>query len=203
MSGSREAILDTIRKNHIQGERPRPVVPLFDQAAPADMRALFQKTLERMGGKMLTPYAVDPMAPVCQAIVKLGPVLSCVPEFEGDMRITPQTKPTDIAPVEYAVLRAAFGVAETGSLCFTEKQLLVNTTGFLPQHLVILLDPSQIVYNLHNAYQRPEWTQAHYAVFQSGPSATADIEGVLVHGAQGVRSLSVLFHPEAQSPFGN
>ncbi|GBR54774.1 LutC/YkgG family protein, partial [Gluconobacter sphaericus] len=197
MSGSREAILDTIRKNHIQGERPRPVVPLFDQAAPADMRALFQKTLERMGGKMLTPYAVDPMAPVCQAIVKLGPVLSCVPEFEGDMRITPQTKPTDIAPVEYAVLRAAFGVAETGSLCFTEKQLLVNTTGFLPQHLVILLDPSQIVYNLHNAYQRPEWTQAHYAVFQSGPSATADIEGVLVHGAQGVRSLSVLFHPEA------
>ncbi|MBS1098598.1 LUD domain-containing protein [Gluconobacter sphaericus] len=197
MSGSREAILDTIRKNHIQGERPRPVVPLFDQAAPADMRALFQKSLERMGGKMLTPYAVDPMAPVCQAIVKLGPVLSCVPEFEGDMRITPQTKPTDIAPVEYAVLRAAFGVAETGSLCFTEKQLLVNTTGFLPQHLVILLDPSQIVYNLHNAYQRPEWTQAHYAVFQSGPSATADIEGVLVHGAQGVRSLSVLFHPEA------
>ncbi|KXV66444.1 LutC/YkgG family protein [Gluconobacter oxydans] len=195
MSGSREAILDTIRKNHVQGDRPRPTVPLFDQAAPADLKALFQKSLERMGGKMLTPDAADPMAPVRQAIVKPGPVLSCVPEFEGDMKITPQTKPTDIAPVEYAVLRAAFGVAETGSLCFTEKQLLVNTTGFLPQHLVILLDPSQIVYNLHNAYQRPEWTQAHYAVFQSGPSATADIEGVLVHGAQGVRSLSVLFHP--------
>jgi len=29
-------------------------------------------------------------------------------------------------------------------------------------------------------------------VFQTGPSATADIEGVLIHGAQGVRSLSVL-----------
>ncbi|WP_225198803.1 LUD domain-containing protein [Gluconobacter oxydans] len=195
MSGSREAILDTIRKNHVQGERARPNVPLFDQAAPADLKVLFQKSLERMGGKMLTPDAADLMAPVRQAIVKSGPVLSCVPEFEGDMKITPQTKPTDIAPVEYAVLRAAFGVAETGSLCFTEKQLLVNTTGFLPQHLIILLDPSQIVFNLHNAYQRPEWTQAHYAVFQSGPSATADIEGVLVHGAQGVRSLSVLFHP--------
>ena len=33
---------------------------------------------------------------------------------------------------------------------------------------------------------------SHYAVLQTGPSATADIEGVLIHGAQGVRSLSVL-----------
>ncbi|MCP1273158.1 LUD domain-containing protein [Gluconobacter albidus] len=195
MSGSREAILGAIRSTHLQGEHPRPAVPLFDQAAPVDLKALFQKSLERMGGKMLLPDAADPMAPVRQAIVKPGPVVSCVPEFEGDMKITPQTRPTDIAPVEYAVLRAAFGVAETGSLCFTEKQLHVNTTGFLPQHLIVLLDPAQIVYNLHNAYQRPEWLQAHYAVFQSGPSATADIEGVLVHGAQGVRSLSVLFQP--------
>jgi hypothetical protein len=30
------------------------------------------------------------------------------------------------------------------------------------------------------------------AAFHTGPSATADIEGVLIHGAQGVRSLSVL-----------
>ncbi|MBF0890437.1 LUD domain-containing protein [Gluconobacter sp. LMG 1744] len=195
MSGSRDAILGAIRHNHIQGEHPRPAVPLFDQAAPADLKVLFQKSLERMGGKILIPDVPDPMAPVRQAIVKPGPVVSCVPEFEGDMKITPQTKPTDIAPVEYAVLRAAFGVAETGSLCFTEKQLHVNTTGFLPQHLIVLLDPAQIVYNLHNAYQRPEWLQAHYAVFQSGPSATADIEGVLVHGAQGVRSLSVLLQP--------
>jgi len=32
----------------------------------------------------------------------------------------------------------------------------------------------------------------HYASFHTGPSATADIESVLIHGAQGVRSLSVL-----------
>ncbi|WP_331709212.1 LUD domain-containing protein [Sphingomonas sp. CCH20-B6] len=31
-----------------------------------------------------------------------------------------------------------------------------------------------------------------YASFHTGPSATADIEGVLIHGAQGVRSLTVL-----------
>jgi len=45
---------------------------------------------------------------------------------------------------------------------------------------------------LHHAYRRPEFRDRHYASFHTGPSATAEIEGVLIHGAQGVRSLSVL-----------
>jgi L-lactate dehydrogenase complex protein LldG len=32
-------------------------------------------------------------------------------------------------------------------------------------------------------------------VLVTGPSATADIEGVLIHGAQGVRSLTVAMIP--------
>ena len=31
-----------------------------------------------------------------------------------------------------------------------------------------------------------------YGVFLAGPSATGDIEGVIIHGAQGARSLTVL-----------
>lgn len=197
MSGSRESILQAIRANRPRDAHLRPSVPVFDEAAPSDLIPTFRASFERMGGRMLAPDPVDPMAPVRAAIVRAGPVISCVPEFDGNMSIGPDTRPEDIAPVEYAVLRAAFGVAETGSLCFTEGELVVNTTGFLPQHLIVLLDPVQIVFNLHNAYRRPEWTKARYTVFQSGPSATADIEGVLVHGAQGVRSLSLLLHPGA------
>jgi L-lactate dehydrogenase complex protein LldG len=33
----------------------------------------------------------------------------------------------------------------------------------------------------------------------TGPSATADIEGVLIHGAQGVRSLTVVAAPRSQA----
>ena len=54
------------------------------------------------------------------------------------------------------------------------------------------VDPADIAINLHHAYRRPEFRARHYASFHTGPSATADIEGVLIHGAQGVRSLSVL-----------
>jgi hypothetical protein len=49
-----------------------------------------------------------------------------------------------------------------------------------------------MVANLHDAYRDPRFKTARYAVLVTGPSATADIEGVLIQGARGVRSLTVL-----------
>ncbi|MEI9985379.1 MAG: LUD domain-containing protein [Aliidongia sp.] len=100
--------------------------------------------------------------------------------------------PHDLADVDYAIVRASFGVAETGSVLLSDAELQVNAVAYLAQHLIVLLDPADIVINLHRAYRRPEFHESHYASFHTGPSATADIEGVLIHGAQGVRSLSVL-----------
>ena len=97
-------------------------------------------------------------------------------------------------------MRAAFGVAETGSLLLTDSALGVNAVAYLAQHLIVLLDPADIVVNLHHAYRRPEFRVGHYAAFHTGPSATADIEGVLIHGAQGVRSLSVVLIAKRSRP---
>ena len=68
----------------------------------------------------------------------------------------------------------------------------VNALAYLAQHLVVLLDPDRIVGNLHHVYGDQRFKTARYAVLVTGPSATADIEGVLIHGAQGVRSLTVV-----------
>jgi L-lactate dehydrogenase complex protein LldG len=46
--------------------------------------------------------------------------------------------------------------------------------------------------NLHHAYQQRGFFEARYAVLMTGPSATADIEGVLIRGAQGIRSFTVI-----------
>jgi L-lactate dehydrogenase complex protein LldG len=88
-------------------------------------------------------------------------------------------------------------VAETGSILLSDADLKVNAVAYLAQHLIVLLDPADIVPNLHHAYRRPEFCSRRYAAFHSGPSATADIEGVLIHGAQDVRSLSVLPLPRS------
>jgi L-lactate dehydrogenase complex protein LldG len=103
--------------------------------------------------------------------------------------------PADLADVDVAIVRAAFGVAETGSIWLSETELKVNSLAFLAQHLVALLDPRDIVENLHHAYADPRFKTARYVVLVTGPSATADIEGVLIHGAQGVRSLTLALVP--------
>jgi L-lactate dehydrogenase complex protein LldG len=193
---SRDDIMAAIRAHLPKRELPDPSIPLFDDDAPKNLLAAFGEQLERMGGELLAPNAVDPLAPVRDKISGAKVVCSQAPEIGGNKPITRGMKPADLADVDYGVVRASFGVAETGSVCLTDADLGVNTLGYLPQHLIVLLDPADIVINMHHAYRRPEWRQARYAVFHTGPSATADIEGVLIHGAQGVRSLSVLLHPK-------
>ena len=119
-------------------------------------------------------------------------VCSTVPEIAGNRDIAGVSKPQDLADVDFAIVRASFGVAETGSVLLNDADLQVNAVAYLAQHLIVLLDPADIVVNLHHPYRRREFRDRHYASFHTGPSATADIEGVLIHGAQGVRLLSVL-----------
>ena len=190
---SRGDILGSVRKNLPRVERPLPVVPLFDDTPPVSLLAPFKESLHRMGGMFLDPPdAGDPLAPVRAKIADSKIVCSTVSEIAGNREIAGVRKPQDLADVDFAIVRAAFAVAETGSVLLSDANLRVNAVAYLAQHLIVLLDPTDVVLNLHHAYRRSEFRDRHYASFHTGPSATADIEGVLIHGAQGVRSLSVL-----------
>jgi L-lactate dehydrogenase complex protein LldG len=190
---ARDDILASIRENRPQLARPLPDVPMFDADQPALLLAAFKESLERMGGFFLDPPAAgDLLAPARTMIAGAKVVCATVPEIAGNRDIAGVRAPQELADVDFAIVRAAFAVAETGSVLLHDSELRVNAVAYLAQHLIVLLDPADIVVNLHHAYQRPEFRSARYAAFHTGPSATADIEGVLIHGAQGVRSLSVL-----------
>ena len=190
---SRDDILASIRTNRPQVDRPLPHVPMFDSEPPSSLLAAFRDSLERMGGLFLDPPpSGDVLAPVRAKIAGAKVICSTVPEIEGNREIARVVVPQELADVDFAIVRALFAVAETGSVLLTDRDLRVNALAYLAQHLIVLLDPVDIVVNLHHAYRRPEFRDGEYAAFHSGPSATADIEGVLIHGAQGVRSLSVL-----------
>jgi len=174
---------------------------LFDGLRPPSLVAAFKENLERMGGLLLEPpIGGDALAPLREKIADAKVVCSTVPEIAGNRAIARIAAPRELADVDFAIVRAAFGVAETGSLLLIDGELRVNALAYLAQHLIVLLDPADIVVNLHHAYRRPELRVGHYAAFHTGPSATADIEGVLIHGAQGVRSLSVVLIAKRSQP---
>ncbi|KZC00688.1 hypothetical protein AU375_03227 [Methylobacterium radiotolerans] len=192
---ARDAILDGIRRNRPAGDFPLPEVPLFAPLVGDDLVAEFGERLKRMGGRVAEPGAGDVFAGVRERLDAAKVVASAVPELTGNRDLRGVRAPQEVEDVDVAVVRAVFGIAETGSVLFTQDQLIVNAVGYLAQHLVVLLDPADIVPNVQAAYRRPEFGRSAYAVLHTGPSATADIEGVLIHGAQGVRSLTVLLLP--------
>ncbi|GJD57847.1 LutC/YkgG family protein [Methylobacterium dankookense] len=194
---AREAIFSDIRQNRPAGEFPLPEVPLFQPLVGDDLVAEFGERLVRMGGRVAEPGADDVFAGVRERLDAAKVVASAVPELEGTLDLRAVSRPQEVNDVDVAVVRAVFGIAETGSVLFTQDQLIVNAVAYLAQHLVVLLDPADILPNVQAAYRRPEFGQAAYAVLHTGPSATADIEGVLIHGAQGVRSLTVVLQPRA------
>ncbi len=192
---SRDAILAAVRANQPPPAPPISAIPLF-QRTSQPLLEQFKETLTSMGGKFAPALDGGSLDALVHSLFPAAAVIcSATPEVRGTRALAAGADPAELADVDVGVVRAAFGVAETGSVWLSEAELKVNALAYLAQHLVVLLDPAQIVGNLHQAYRDPRFKTARYAVLMTGPSATADIEGVLIHGAQGVRSLTVALVP--------
>ena len=198
MEASREAILDRIRRNSPDQKVEHPGIPNFEWTG-GSVKTAFVSRLEEAGGaahEIATPAEAETKLKALHPDAKV--VCSAVPEIAGTRRIENVRDPHELADVDVGVVRAHFGIAEGGAVWLTQEDLVVNALGFLSQHLIVLLDPEEIVSNLHEAYRRVRLSETSYGCFMMGPSATADIEATLVHGAQGVRSLNVFFLGKAK-----
>jgi L-lactate dehydrogenase complex protein LldG len=192
-SNSREQILSTIRANIPRERVEYPQIPAF-RRADGQLKSVFEKHLQGAGG---AAHDVQNRTEAQAKLASLHPtaqvICSAVPEIPGTRRVETIRDPHELADVDVGVVRAQFGVAESGAVWLTQEDLIVNSLGFLSQHLVVLLDPEQIVADMHDAYARVRLDQTAYGCFMMGPSATGDIEATLVHGAQGSRSLNLFF----------
>jgi L-lactate dehydrogenase complex protein LldG len=211
---SRDIILASVRNN-----LPQPAVPLpenieIDQkgtepgykqpltSIPEVQRSshvgeailgYFRRELEVMGGRSFeVADATAAKAKVAELFPTAKVICSAVPEVPGTKNLEAALDPHDLNDVDVGVVRSRIGVAEAGAVWLTEADLVVNALGVLSQHLVVLLDPAAIVETMHDAYGQIDLTASSYGVFMAGPSATGDIEGVIIHGAQGARSMTVL-----------
>lgn len=189
---TREAFLAKVRRAQPPA-RPRPDVPLF-KAAGGDLRARFTAALQAMGGTCVEAAAAAGVSELIRERFGVqASIASAAAEVPGTRTLTADTEPASLQDVDVGVVRARFGVAETGSVWLSEREYGVNALGYIVQHLIVLLDPAQLLDGLQDVYRRDDFRDARYAALVTGPSATADIEGVLIRGAQGVRSLTVVW----------
>ncbi len=200
MNTSRDMILAAVRANAPSPAVPMPQVRTFDEAT-SSLLDRFRSGFELLGGTFVD-YApgADLNAKVAELFPQAQVICSAVAEVTGTKSLQDIKLPAELDDVDVAVVRPAFAVAETGSIWLSEAELGVIALGYLAQHLIALLDPADILPNLHHAYRHPRFMTAKYAVLMTGPSATADIEGVLIRGAQGIRSLKLI--PVPRGSFG-
>ena len=190
---SREEILARLRNNRPHStDYVLPSLPLLGERTATRQR--FEENLKDLGGQVLEQQEGEIFS---EAIARCFPdekvICSAVPEFDGTLRLENITSPQQADKMDVLVVRSPFGIVETGSVFLSEKELQHrNFAAHLTQHIVVLLSEKNLVANMHVAYdQRTEFREARYGVLMSGPSATADIQGVLIRGAQGVRTLRI------------
>ncbi|MBE6249856.1 MAG: hypothetical protein E7106_11460 [Prevotella sp.] len=183
----------------------------FDMPDLSDIRAItypdpllqFMNMVKSVGGNAIE---VDKGADINQLIKELYPdakeIASNLPEITIATRNPDEVgRARDLNGTDVGVIRGMFGVAENGCV-WIPQHMKEKAVCFISENLIILLDKTQIVNNMHEAYHRlsmrdPKsgldlFDEYGYGTFISGPSKTADIAQVLVMGAQAARSATIL-----------
>lgn len=209
---SRQQILDRLRVSPIT---PSPALPadLADPVRYADKLSKFVEMASWVGASV---QCVNTESDVEFALRELDSyqeakwIASAVPSvISGNFLLDQVDEPRALASLDWAVIRADFGVAENGAMWFVPPRLAERSMVFLAQRLAIVVREADLVSNMHEAYARidqagqyppvldqqlagnPQSSGQPFGVFISGPSKTADIEQSLVLGAHGCRTLHV------------
>jgi L-lactate dehydrogenase complex protein LldG len=188
---ARNQILEKIKQNK-GAENPLPNVPIFAQNfTENELIEKFTDVLNGVGGKVMQGLDNQEITAFLQekfSAVKVV-VTSQNLKFDNLQITTFDSDKYDLEKVDLAILKGQIGVAENAAIWLPEREMLHRALPFITQHLVLILNKKDLVWNMHEAYKKisPE----SYGVFISGPSKTADIEQSLVIGAHGARSLMV------------
>lgn len=190
---SRQEILAAIRKQTVQSADLPPLDgswTIYD-----DPREKFTSVLESIGGQCV---GVSNESEIVNTLLsqpsftnarRIYSVVDGIEQANVDQ--TSLADPHELEDVDYAILRGEFCVAENGAIWVTSDGVPQRVIYFATQHLALVVPASEIISNMHQAYERLQFGDRQFGTFLSGPSKTADIEQSLVIGAHGSRSLIV------------
>ncbi|MCC5839174.1 MAG: LUD domain-containing protein [Opitutales bacterium] len=162
------------------------VARCVSEAGEADDRALFSAQLIAAHGHVLNgPEALaaflkDQGAGVGYVDPELLPLLgSALAGFQVETAFDRNR----VDAYEFGITRASGGIAETGSLILTDGDTPARLAALAPWIHVAVLDPAAIFRTVEAAVAT--FGNDPSIIFVTGPSKTADIEGILIEGVHG------------------
>ncbi len=157
--------------------------------SPEGLWNAFKSRFELVHGKT-TDGASELLDALKEQSVKSGYV---DPELNGKLRpwlqnagieIHTEIDQTKIDTYEFGITQAAGLIAETGTIILSEKSTSSRLGALSPWiHIAVLPENAPIYPTLYDALQNPG--NDPYIVFVTGPSKTADVEGILIEGVHG------------------
>ena len=194
MTDDRSRIFSAIQAA-LAGRAQRAAYPEWDDALAVaagvpdgvDSKAGFRSRFEEAGGQCF-----DGVETLIEHLARRGVRVGyCDPALgpavwqalAGRFEIRDRVDRGDIDSLDFAVSRARLGVAETGSLLLSDAETPDRLAAVAPWIHVAVLDPADLVATLGEAIAGE--VQSPYSVFVTGPSQTADVEGILIRGVHG------------------
>lgn len=188
---SREKILANIKTN--QPDYRKLDVPFKFDTVYENLYEKFSEILSFVGGKAIAVNNYDEIKADIQEHYKgvrnIATTISELSEL-ADFSLN-ISDPHDLEMLNLAIIEGDFAVAENAAIWVSEKHIPHRVLPMITQYLVIIVKKSDIVANMHRAYERVKVDETGFGTFISGPSKTADIEQSLVIGAHGARGLTV------------
>ncbi|WP_029904307.1 LUD domain-containing protein [Prevotella sp. 10(H)] len=184
-------ILATI-KQHITDRYEMPDIDIQGIQYP-DKIAQFMHISKFVGGEAVVLKENEDINDVIKSLyTEAKTIASNLPEI-SIATINPDNvdDPHELNGIDLGVIKGEVGVAENGCV-WIPQNVKEKVLYFISDYLVIILDKSNLVNNMHEAYDKLTFSELGFGTFISGPSKTADIEQALVVGAHGAKGVSVI-----------
>lgn len=149
----------------------------------------FKTVLESIGGKVELLFDISILNNQLIADKADGKLIINTLD-ETDQQVVLLTS-FQLEKLDKVCIKGSLGVAENGAVWVYESQMINRLLPFICQHLILVIDKSDIVPTMHHAYQKIDIAKEGFGIFIAGPSKTADIEQSLVIGAHGARTATI------------
>lgn len=194
MAGSRDDILAALRRN-APSEIPPPAVNELG-ARFSDPIAQLAQSATSVGGACVRVADLAAASAAIAALPQIANAKKIVSRVPGvgssTIDLATVEDPHALADLDFAILPGELAVAENAAVWVEGTNLVHRAVFVITDHLALVVRAADVVHNMHEAYTRLDGRPRGYGVFISGPSKTADIEQVLVVGAQGARTCTLI-----------